>query len=633
MELLINFSNNLVFVLFFSSIAFLFGKLIVKRVIGIPHFINNFCHISAFYTLIGTLSIILIVSVIFTRGETINWGILLGLVFLFSQKPKQERKISKIQNLKAYLALLISVTVIFLLKFIFLNFPDDLYSIKGDNDFYFYAKTSHGLIQNHSENVFVAIGNTNALDSPVLYHYGDLYLNAFSKLIFYNINYTTSLALIIYPFLVSVTLLFIIGEIKKSQSIFQKSHWAFILGILIILGWCFLINAYDSPLYNLIKIHFDRFLFDSKNLMLFPIILLIFLSIHYKSYQYVIPLSIFGICMYSTSIPALFFLSAFVLFLSFKNYSIQSLNSILFILKSERKIILSFIIMCLFILAIMTLTKAFEHVQIESISRSWNTKFIMVMEYTFSPFLSSPILLFIFTLFIFNNYKKKHSNFKALIPLLCGLFVFFFCAIFIVKNHEAGEIRQSLSTISGPILISLIVIFITRLETVQVFSIALLLVILSSFNINKKVNDFSNTSAREELSEKEFSDLSRIISREFLNSTKWIVVGPKVSPYPNYSFNNFYFPFMEFDNINIPIDMSYYFYSDVNFKFFNSKFFKPTEIQSLNSLGNCKTLVEECKKSNIEFILFVKNDFFKDTKKINVKRLYDKREFYLYRIY
>ncbi|MBM3185361.1 MAG: hypothetical protein FJZ67_03600 [Bacteroidetes bacterium] len=521
--------------------------------------------------------------------------------------------------------------MIFTLKFIFLNFPENIYSIKGDNDFYFYAKTSQGLIQHHSENVFKAIGNTDTFDFPVLYHYGDLYLNAFSKLIFYNVNYTASLALIIYPFLISVTLLFIIGEIKNSKSNFQKSHWAFIVGILIILGWCFLIHAYDSPLYNLVKIHFDRFLFDSKNLMLFPIIFLIFLSINYKSYQNVIPLSIFGICMYSTSIPALFFLSVFVLFLSFKNFSIQSWNSMLISLKSERKIIFSFVIMCLFILAIMTLTKAFENVKMESIPRSWTTMFIMLLEYTFSPFLSSPVILFIFALLLYNSFKEKSIKLEFFLPILSALFVFFCCAIFIVKNHENPEIRQTVSTISGPILISLITIYLSRLATVQVLSIAILLVILSSFNFNEEVNDF-NKNSREELSKKEFSDLNRIISREFLISTKWIVIGPKVFLSPNYSFNDFYYPFMEFDNVNVPIDMSYYFYSDVNFKFSNSKFFKPTEIQSLSSLGNCKTLIKACKKLNIKFILFIKKDFLKNTKIINVERLYDKGDFYLYRI-
>ncbi|MDC0459751.1 hypothetical protein OAM07_03255 [Crocinitomicaceae bacterium] len=631
MEAFIIFSINLFCIFLFSSIIFLIGKLIVKRILGVPEFVNNFYHLSAYYTLIGSLCVILIFSVIITSGKTINWGILIAFILLFYQKPKQKSKINRSQNLWSYLSLIISVLLVFLLNYVFLNFPSDLHSIKGDNDFYFYSKISQGLVLNHSENALTAIGNSNSVSFPMLYHYGDLYLNAFSKLLFNNLNYSTSLALLIYPFLISITLLIIVAEIKKFEINFRRNYLTFILGILIILGFCYLFDSYNSAFYNLVKVHFDRFLFGSKNLLLFPIVIFIFLSINYKTYQIVIPFSIFGICIYSTTIPALISLSLFVLYISFKNYNFKSKNSFLIFLKSERKIILSFLLMCLFIFYIMTLTKAFENVQIDSASRNWSTKLIMLIEYTIAPLISSPILLIILTMTIVNNFKKQKHFFELLTPIFSALFVFFCCAIFIVNNHEVPEIKQSISNISGPILISLIVVYIIRLKTLQLYSIIFLLLIVSGFNVSKRFYRFSEIK-KEELTKNDFDDLKRNVSRNFLNSTKWAVIGPKFSTKPTYSFNNFYYPFMEFDNVNVPIDISYYFYSDAKFKFGNSPFFKRSEIQSLKSLNNRKKLIESCRRLNIEFILFIEKDFFIDFKIKNLKILYAKGGYYLYRI-
>ncbi len=166
-----------------------------------------------FSTLTGATFLVILISLVYSGGKTINFIFLLIASFIFIERYLSKKNTGStdpdfknnqdqrtILNLKTIANLLALIAVIFLwqasvvLKIA--EFPIDII----EKDSFFYAEISKCLINTGHENTFTASNlASQKYNFPTPYHYYDLWLNGFVCKIF-GFNHSLGLYLITYSF-------------------------------------------------------------------------------------------------------------------------------------------------------------------------------------------------------------------------------------------------------------------------------------------------------------------------------------------------------------------------------------------------------------------------------------------------
>ncbi len=206
-----------ILILLFTTCNFI-GSILLKLIKSNKSYSNFYLTIFR-NTLLGSITLIVIISLIYTGGKTISLAIILISVFIFIedrlfhqkeiiqstnlQKPEFNLKIIGSSMLLILIVFLIQAYIVFDFKSQSINpFPKD--SI-------YYAELSKCLIHSGKENTF-AMSNfiNNKYHFPTPYHYFDLWFNGFIANLF-NLNYSLCLYLITYCFFTGIFLFGLIG--------------------------------------------------------------------------------------------------------------------------------------------------------------------------------------------------------------------------------------------------------------------------------------------------------------------------------------------------------------------------------------------------------------------------------------
>ena len=189
--------------------------------------------------ILGVTFIILVVSIVYSKGRTINlFFILLFLFYLLEQyfitKKFPKNSIGSFNSridYKFIFGLLIIIIPVFVWRSsLILQF--DEFPIKNllvDNSYY--AEISKCLVQTGYENTFVIsnlISKSYHYSTP--YHYYELWFNGFISKVF-NLNYTVSLYLVTFNFFTILLLVGFLGVINN----FRKVKWFHKLLVLLLL--------------------------------------------------------------------------------------------------------------------------------------------------------------------------------------------------------------------------------------------------------------------------------------------------------------------------------------------------------------------------------------------------------------
>jgi hypothetical protein len=206
-----------ILILLFATCNFI-GSILLKLIKSNNSYSNFYLTIFR-NTLLGSITLIVIISLIYTGGKTISLAIILISVFIFLedrlfhqkeiiqstnlQKPEFNLKIIGSSMLLILIVFLIQAYIVFDFKSQSINpFPKD--SI-------YYAELSKCLIHSGQENTF-AMSNfiNNKYHFPTPYHYFDLWFNGFIANLF-NLNYSLCLYLITYCFFTGIFLFGLMG--------------------------------------------------------------------------------------------------------------------------------------------------------------------------------------------------------------------------------------------------------------------------------------------------------------------------------------------------------------------------------------------------------------------------------------
>ncbi len=221
--------------------------------------------------IIGATFIILVVSLFYSKGRTIN--LLFILLFLFyliekylikKQFPKNSivslnREIGPRMDYKFIFGLLIVIIPVFIWRCSLILQYDEfpIRNLLIDNCYY--AEISKCLVQTGFENTFITSNLiSNCYQYPTPYHYYELWFNGFVSKAF-NLSYTLSLYLVTFNFFTILLLIGFLGVINNFCKV-KWFHKVFVLFLLFIGG----IHLFENSSFNYIYMEGVLELFGEK---------------------------------------------------------------------------------------------------------------------------------------------------------------------------------------------------------------------------------------------------------------------------------------------------------------------------------------------------------------------------------
>lgn len=192
---MVSFSTYIFSVISFI-IVYAFGYVLYNTVYPIKRPYESF-----FLKLVlGILGIVLVYSIVRTRGNTIFLGLLLFLLlYLFTHRKRTPIQWDAIEYKQLTIA--IAVLSLFFILIAFFIFGPSFYNKFLYHDFSFYAAIAHSLKAVGSENLHISL--TENIYDRSFYHYFELWLAAFFSLL-YKTPTLTSLIQITQPLLLTI---------------------------------------------------------------------------------------------------------------------------------------------------------------------------------------------------------------------------------------------------------------------------------------------------------------------------------------------------------------------------------------------------------------------------------------------
>lgn len=297
----------LIELLVFSFIIFFIGIFSLSFFKGTHSKING----SSIAT-IGSIVLVLVVSIIITRGATFNLSIwLIGSIYLFLYKKICIPLLPKKEIIKIYFARFLEFVLYLIISFAITLFflKTKGYAIQTSPSFYdsyFYHGVATYLIEQHAENKYFF---WNFLESigPYSYHYFDSWLEVFSIKLFSNSSFN-NYQLIVLPFLLAI----IFQSIADCFDVeFKQKSGKIIVFLLVCLLIC---SCGQSSLFNnfpflsYLPTPRSYILFSPTSNKLFIVYILLFQAFfEFKNNNFTTPLSLLILpLIYPTALPLVF---------------------------------------------------------------------------------------------------------------------------------------------------------------------------------------------------------------------------------------------------------------------------------------------------------------------------------------
>lgn len=477
-------SHNMSFIYYLITLLLIYiAGFSWSKVFKINNSGNNFLVSISEKILLGIFIIIIFTSFYSCSYRTINI-VLLILILIYSYlkgRTIEYKAINKERkNIWSFTLIIGVFSIVYLYHYLGTVFKGDLM---------FYAKLSKSIFETGIENSSSLYANFYNDKSIGLYHFSELWLNAFVFKLF-NINELESLLYIVYPLLhglTFITLLGIVYDYFRSIGASLLVTFALLYGIGIIKYQYHFIDSVDRAIWYYGIPYFA----SSKFLITYPIVFLAFYEF-IKNKNYPIFSILISVCIlvYISFIVGFIAGVAGLILIYLIDYKFK-------IFKFPHKSIIWFVLPIISTGLIFVLIKVLNSLNspdsiIASTSQNWKNYIYPISTYindfkyflgTFIRYFTYPFVLYPLTLIglLIYCYKKAFNKNEALLIIVILIAFIGAAAYNMLFSKLMSETNQALSNILPQIMIFLSLIIITKIKNLK--HIYIITAVISIFGI------------------------------------------------------------------------------------------------------------------------------------------------------
>ncbi len=576
----------------------LLNKLILNRFIyGSNVFFASFSTLFSGYLLLASGS-----AIYYSNGITLQWLMLIGVVFWLlnvKKKLKTEVQIKPQFSLVNVLAMSFASLVSFFIIFWVSGFPNASVNIDVYYDLFYYGKLSSSLINDGFENRFALLNHYVHQDTSNLYHYTDLWYTGFLSKIF-NANEIEILLFSNYSVLLFIIFIACIGVLQ--QNLNWHPLFLLLITLLALYGLSLKLPLNDFTLYRKAYYTFNGCpgftQIDSKTLILIPFFLLAFYELKSKDVFAFFLFLLMAMVAYNTIIPALcggialsFLYFAYLYFV--KKQLFINLDSLL---KRSSFLIAGFLV--LFVFYVLQVVDE-KNVPLEIEFLSIKSSLIVFIEYLVYPWFVYFILLITLTHALFLKHDRFFTRSSVFLVIGCQIAG----TLFIILNHDVGDVFQALSNVIHPLFLVLF-IFKIHLLKAKKFNFLLIGIVLLISLVSNVYNKSENNVVKKPIFNKQYSYSFKTkvldVLLENAPHNNWATLSSLSSPHWFYSWAGIGHFLLSKKEIPYPFDLSQVISEDftkwcnkeTNFQspFCQGNFIKPYDVSLLNFIKEKQVL-------------------------------------------